>query len=139
MRLYALVGAAVLLCLFLIGLSGSYLGRVQLVSAQRLAFQDSTDDRRSEILMYATQASANQLSADASSVLPESVRRARAVEAAQGRAAVRDLLTRVDEESVTLILDAAANDGIRRLVLGADTGRRLNCTEQHPSPSLLPL
>jgi hypothetical protein len=138
MRFYALVGAAVLVSLFVIGLSGSYLGRVQLVTAQRQACRDDADDRRTEILMYATQAWANQRAAE-DNYAHSRTRHARQLEAAQGRAAVRDLLSRIDDEHVALALDAAANDVIRRLMLHADTGRRLSCIELNPNPSLLPL
>lgn len=119
------------------GLYWAYLGRVDLVAAQRRSCHDDIRDRRSDVLVRATQAWATQQIAD-DPKQPPRTRKARGIEAAQDRQSVQDRLTRVDDDAISTIIGAAKNDNIWRLIKNLDSGRRLDCAVEHPAARLLP-
>jgi hypothetical protein len=133
---YILATVAVFTSFLLIGMYWGYLGRSRIVESERQACHHGVTDRRAAVLVNATQAWATQQVAD-DPRQPTHTRRARAIEAAQDRSAVRDYLTRVDSPSVAMILTALRPE-IRALVVSLDTGRRLNCAAEHPDATLLP-
>lgn len=113
----------------------AYLGRVSLVEAQRRACQDALKDRRSDILVRATQAwSAQQVADDPKQ--SAKTRKARGIEAMQDRQSVSDRITRVDDATIATIIHDAPSDQIWRLIKRLDSGRRLDCKVEHPTPSL---
>jgi hypothetical protein len=109
--------------------------RTELVHAQRRACADDITDRASDILVRAAQAWATQQVAS-DPRQPHRTRVARAIEARQDRASVRDRLTRVDDSAATVIYRQAPNHAIRALILYLDSGQRLHCTARHPTPPL---
>lgn len=133
---YVAAGVIIIATVFFIGLYWAYLGRVDLVTAQRSSCEDALADRRSDIQVRATQAWATQQVAEDPGQ-PKRTRSARRVEAEQDRRSVQDRLTRVDDKTVTAIL-ASVRPEVRRVVRELDTGRRLVCVTAHPSASLLP-
>lgn len=132
---YVVAGVIVIAIVFFVGFYWAYLGRVDLVTAQRSACEDALADRRSDIQVRATQAWATQRVAE-DPAQPMRTRAARGVEAEQDRRSVQDRLTRVDDKTVTAIL-ASVRPEVRSVIRSLDTGRRLVCNDEHPSASLL--
>lgn len=122
--------------MFFIGYYWAFLGRVELVDAQRLTCHADVTDRRSDIVVRATQAWATQRVAD-DEQQPYRTRAARSIEAAQDRASVRDRLTRVDKHAVAGLLNDAPKE-VRALIVRLDSGTRLDCNHKHPDARLLP-
>lgn len=136
MKGYVTAGVVLLITVFFIGSYWAFLGRVELVRAQRQTCHADVNDRRSDILVRATQAWAAQRVAD-DEQQPRYTRQARRIEAAEDRASVRDRLTRVDNHAVASLL-ADASKEVRALIVRLDTGTRLDCNREHPNARLLP-
>jgi hypothetical protein len=134
---YFVIGVVGMALVGTVGFIWTYTGRLQLVRAQRLSCLQSVSDRRSDILVRATQAWATQRVAD-DPLQPLRTREVRRIEAAQDRASVRDRLTRIDTASVEAIVRNAADSQIWRLVMRLDTGRRLDCSVEYPDTKIWP-
>lgn len=136
MKAYVIAGTVLLTTMFFIGYYWGFLGRADLVAAQRLTCHADVTDRRSDILVRATQAWATQRVAD-DEQQPHRTRAARSVEAGQDRLSVRDRLTRVDDHAVASLRVDAPRE-VWKLIVRLDTGVRLNCNHKYPSARLLP-
>lgn len=134
---YMIAGMLSVAFVSFLGFYWAYLGRVALVDAQRQSCRETVTDRRSDILVRATQAWATQQVAD-DPRQPPRTRRVRGVEAAQDRMSVRDRLTRVDSPTVAAIIRDAKTAQVWRLILRLDTGRRLDCAVEHPAATVIP-
>lgn len=113
-----------------------YQGRKAIVTSQRQACAEDVKDRRSDILVRATQAWATQQVAD-DPRQPARTRHARSVEAAQDRASVRDRLGRIDDKAAMTLYERMPPE-VADLLASLDRGRRLSCAREHPPASLLP-
>lgn len=134
---YMVVGLMAIILTSITGAYWAYLGRVDQVAGERRACQYDVKDRRSDILVLATQAWAAQQIAD-DPKQPARTRRARSIEAAQDRDAARDRLTRVDDKAIAAIVVDAKEAQIWRLIQKLDADRRLDCATLHPAAKLLP-
>lgn len=134
---YVAVGMMAIILSSITGFYWAYVGRVGLSTAQFKSCQDDIRDRRSDILVRATQAwSTQQVASDPKQ--SARTRRARSIEAAQDRQSVADRLTRIDDPTVASIMGSAKSGQIRELVASLDTGRRLDCAEEHPPARFFP-